>query len=75
MRRWLPPMAVHHQDGVGLGGVEVALGHVGDAEVMDDIAAFEREVADGVALQVGFLGMRETRKAEGGEEDDGAEHG
>jgi hypothetical protein len=40
----------HHQDGVGFVGIQRAVGHIGDREVLDHFTAFEREVSLAVEL-------------------------
>ena len=40
------PEAMHEQDGVVLGGVELAVGDVGHLEVLDDPAALQLELTE-----------------------------
>jgi hypothetical protein len=46
----VPRQRRDHQDGVRLLGIERAMRHVGDGEILDDLAALQGEVADLVEL-------------------------
>jgi len=46
----------HHQDGIALVGVELAVRHVGNREILDHLAAFQLEVAHAVKLVRRLLG-------------------